>query len=338
MRTESEILCRVLKFSVESDDAKAVIEHVVRVLKEELSADFIGFFWDVNKNFYDACNDEQCTAISDYLKKETSGLMQHFCTSPEKEVMKKELPQFKLIKYVLPVIFQEKILGVLFILFNDEHKHHFEERKHLVQVLMHQLALYLAGAEYSFSIRQGRYESINGMISVIEALDSYTRNHSKNVANYALLLAEELSLPPQIIEHVYYGALFHDIGKIGIPISIIHKQSKLTDSEYNIIKHHPEKGALILSNFSIFSDIIPIVLHHHEHFDGSGYPDGLKAEKIPLGARLVAIVDAYDALTTNRSYHKAQHGGEAIEIIKKSSPDQFDPDLVKAFVEVEKHL
>ncbi len=192
--------------------------------------------------------------------------------------------------------------------------------------------------ECLYHLKRYQQEIMHGMIAVIEALDPYTCDHSRNVANYALLLAEELKLPADQIQIMHYAGLFHDVGKIGIPPEILKKQGPLTDQEYVIVKQHPQKGAHIMSQFSDFQSVVPIILHHHEHFDGSGYPDGLKGDAIPLGARLVAIVDTYDALTTNRCYRKAQESQSALEVISKNSGTQFDPVMVDAFMRVAKNL
>jgi putative nucleotidyltransferase with HDIG domain len=186
--------------------------------------------------------------------------------------------------------------------------------------------------------KQCKHEAINAMIAVIDGLDEYTCKHSKNTANYALLLAEELKLAAHDIEIIYYAALFHDIGKIGISPAILQKESALTPEEYEIIKEHPVKGAKILENFSEFIELLPIVKHHHEMFAGAGYPEGLVGDAIPFGARLIAVVDAYDAITTNRAYRKAQELRSAIDLIVQKTPEQFDPEIVEAFVRIEKNL
>lgn len=192
--------------------------------------------------------------------------------------------------------------------------------------------------ECLLKLKQSQHELMNCLIAIIEALDPYTRDHSRNVANYALLLAEELNLPPAEIQMMHYAGLFHDIGKIGIAPDILKKQSALTDAEYAIIQEHPIKGANIIAQISDFAPIVTIILHHHEHMDGKGYPEGLKGEEIPLGSRLIAVVDAYDAITTNRAYRKAQGRAKALEVIKKATPDQFDPEIVQAFLKVAKNL
>lgn len=187
-------------------------------------------------------------------------------------------------------------------------------------------------------IQQLLQETINCMIAVTEAFDNYTRDHAYNVARYAQLLAQELNLSKQQSELIYYGGLFHDIGKIGIAPEIIKKRGPLTKKERIIIEQHPEKGAHIISQISSFAPFVPLILYHHEHFDGSGYPEGLKAYDIPLGARIIAVADTFDAITTTRPYRKAQNRKKAIAEITKNAEKQFDPDIVAAFIKIAKDL
>lgn len=147
----------------------------------------------------------------------------------------------------------------------------------------------------------------------VDAKDKYTRGHSDRVAQYSILIGKKLGLSYEDLETLRIGGLFHDIGKIGIPDNILLKTSKLTDSEYDEIKKHPSIGAYILENSKIFADIIPIVLHHHERYDGKGYPNNLKGEDIPYMARIVAISDTFDAMTSKRSYRDSL----SINIVKE---------------------
>lgn len=135
-----------------------------------------------------------------------------------------------------------------------------------------------------------------------------------------------------------YAALFHDVGKIGIPDSILLKDGKLTENEYEIIKIHPEMGVNILSSIDFLADVLPIIKHHHENFIGTGYPDQLKGEDIPLGARIIAIADTYDAMTSNRPYRKKISHDAAVEEIVRCKGYQFDNTIVVAFLEIEQFL
>lgn len=147
----------------------------------------------------------------------------------------------------------------------------------------------------------------------VDAKDKYTRGHSDRVAQYSILIGKKLGLSYEDLETLRIGGLFHDIGKIGIPDNILLKTSKLSDSEYNEIKKHPSIGAHILENSKVFEDIIPIVLHHHERYDGKGYPDNLKGEDIPFMARIVSVSDTFDAMTSKRSYRDSL----SINIVKE---------------------
>ncbi len=171
---------------------------------------------------------------------------------------------------------------------------------------------------------------------VLETKDAYTGDHSNNVKRISLLIAEELKLSDLDRQALFIAGNLHDIGKVGIRDSILNKPGKLTDEEYEIIKSHPVTGAKILSSIESFDGIRDIVNHHHERWDGKGYPDGLKGEEIPFLARLVAIADTFDAMTTTRSYRKALSADYAKQELFKYKGTQFDPqlaDLVIAMIE-----
>lgn len=177
-------------------------------------------------------------------------------------------------------------------------------------------------------------ESIQTLRYTVEAKDKYTRGHSDRVSAYSVLLGNKVGLSEDDINILRVGGLFHDIGKIGIPDQILLKTSKLTDEEYSEIKHHPDIGVHILSNATIFKDMIPIVKHHHERYDGNGYPGRLKGEDIPYHARIAAVADAFDAMTSRRSYRDPL----TLEFVKEEIPrcrgTQFDPMLTDAFMDI----
>ena len=180
-------------------------------------------------------------------------------------------------------------------------------------------------------------ESIEALRFTVEAKDNYTKGHSDRVSEYSILIGKEIGLSNEELKKLRIGGLFHDIGKIGVPDNILLKTDKLTDEEYSEIKNHPSIGKHILSSASIFSDIIPIVYHHHEKYDGTGYPGKLKGEEIPLLARIAAIADTFDAMTSKRSYRDALSLNTAKDEIKRCSGTQFDPKLVEAFLNVYEH-
>ena len=177
-------------------------------------------------------------------------------------------------------------------------------------------------------------ESIAILRNTVEAKDYYTKGHSDRVSEYALLIGEKLGLTAEELKTLKIGSLFHDIGKIGIPDAILLKEAKLTEDEYSEIKNHPSIGVHILSNASIFSDIIPIVKHHHERYDGKGYPSKLVGDNIPLMARIVAVADTFDAMTSRRSYRNALDFNYTKNEIEKCSGTQFDPVIAKIFLSI----
>ena len=177
-------------------------------------------------------------------------------------------------------------------------------------------------------------ESIEVLRKTVEVKDVYTRGHSDRVSEYSLLIGEKLNLPPDQMKTLKIGALFHDIGKIGIPDAILLKTDKLTDDEYSEIKNHPAIGAHILSNASIFADILPIVKHHHERYDGKGYPARLAGEDIPYLARIVAVADTFDAMTSRRSYRQALDFDYTMNEIERCKGTQFDPAIADVFLEI----
>lgn len=180
-------------------------------------------------------------------------------------------------------------------------------------------------------------ESIQTLRYTVEAKDSYTRGHSDRVADFSVLIGKYLNLSDDDLKILRIGGLFHDIGKIGVPDSILLKEAKLTDEEYSEIKNHPSIGKQILSNASIFADMIPIVYHHHEKYNGTGYPTGLSGEDIPLFARIAAVADTFDAMTTKRSYRNALPLEVVRAEIEKCSGTQFDPTIAKVFLDILDH-
>ena len=177
-------------------------------------------------------------------------------------------------------------------------------------------------------------ESIQTLRYTVEAKDPYTRGHSDRVSEYSVLIGKKLNLPEEDIKILQLGGLFHDIGKIGVPDSILQKNAKLTDDEYSEIKNHPSIGVHILSTATIFKDIIPIVKHHHEKYDGTGYPSKLKGNDIPYLARITAIADSFDAMTSKRIYRNSLPLDTVINEFNRCKGSQFDPHLTEVFLDI----
>jgi putative nucleotidyltransferase with HDIG domain len=160
------------------------------------------------------------------------------------------------------------------------------------------------------------------------------QDHSLNVARYAMLIASEMKLPPERIEMVRKAALLHDIGKLGIPESILLKPASLTPIEYELVKRHATMGADIVAACHSLNALVPLVRHHHEHYDGRGYPAGLKDHEIPVEARIISLADAVEAMAVDRPYRQAMPSGTILAEIQRHAGSQFDPDVVDAFLQV----
>lgn len=178
------------------------------------------------------------------------------------------------------------------------------------------------------------YNTITAIVKTIEARDSYTCGHSERVTSYAIRIAKSINLSKDEIELLLFSGRLHDIGKIAVPDFILKKKTFLTSQEMAEIQTHPVKGVEMITNLKFLNKCIPLILHHHERYDGKGYPDSLKGDKIPLLARILSIADAFDAMTSERPYRRALNIDEAIEEIERNSQTQFDPYLADLFVSI----
>lgn len=183
-------------------------------------------------------------------------------------------------------------------------------------------------------LQKAYMDSIGILRHTVEAKDPYTKGHSDRVSEYAVLLGKKLNLPDEDIEKLRIGGLFHDIGKIGIPDSILLKESNLTDEEYAKIKEHPVIGYNMIQHATMFKNILDIVKHHHEKFDGNGYPDKLAGTNIPYLARVTSIVDSFDAMTSRRSYRDSLPMDVVKSEILQNLGSQFDPEIGIVFLDI----
>ena len=196
-------------------------------------------------------------------------------------------------------------------------------------------------ARYSFKLyiemRNLYLSTIQALNKTVEAKDPYTSGHANRVEKFAVELAKAYHLPFESIQNLKTASILHDIGKIGIHDEILNKASRLTQEEYQEIMRHPAIGAEIISKVNFLSDITTIVRHHHERYDGKGYPDGLSGEDIPIEAAILMIADSYDAMTSDRPYRKAMTPEEALSELENNAGTQFHPELVKVFVSIMDH-
>ena len=208
-----------------------------------------------------------------------------------------------------------------------------KDLKHLT-LFAHQAALLLDNTR--LKIEQGKKETyiktIASLVSAIDEKDIYTQNHSQRVAKITVEFSKAMGLLDDIVEKLHYGALLHDIGKIGVPDSILNKPTSLNNGEFDVVKEHPVKGVRILAPMELDSIVLDIIKYHHERFDGRGYPNGLKGEKIPLAARIVSIVDAWDAMNSDRAYRSRLSQEQILTELEKGKGTQFDPFLAGEFI------
>lgn len=187
--------------------------------------------------------------------------------------------------------------------------------------------------ERMFGSHELRQDNLKKILLAVSGKDQYTLGHSQRVANYSMLMGKEMKMSEYDIKCLRLSALLHDIGKIEIPSEILNKKGKLTEEEFRLMKKHPEQSADIVKSLSGMENIVEDILCHHERYDGTGYPAGISREQIPLGARIIAIADAFDAMLTDRPYKKALSLEEARRELLENSGTQFDPALVKIFVD-----
>jgi len=234
----------------------------------------------------------------------------------------------------VPLRVKNRVIGVLNVNSATMEKS-FEERDvRFLTILGDQAAITLENIELYDNLQNFYLEMVQTLARAIDAKDSYTHDHADRARRYARLIAQKLNLPEVMIRHIEYAALMHDIGKIGIDENILHKTGKLTPEERENINRHPSIGNRIIAPVAFLSPVAPMVLYHQEWFNGQGYPEGLAGEEIPLGARIVAAIDAYDAITSDRPYRKALPKEVAVDELQKGSGTQFDPKVVKVFLEI----
>lgn len=196
------------------------------------------------------------------------------------------------------------------------------------------MAIFLENAVLYDDLNTMFLGTLEALTASIDAKDRYTRGHSQRVAQLTQQVAAAIGLPEKIIKRMHIAGLVHDVGKIGVPEAVLCKPGKLTDEEFDLVRKHPEIGYKILKDIPQFKDILPCVLYHHERWDGKGYPHGLVGQQIPLIARLMALADAFDAMSSTRTYRNARSRPDALREIRNCAGTQFDPDIAPIFVKL----
>ncbi len=227
----------------------------------------------------------------------------------------------------------EQVLGVLFCIDKDQGDFDSVDSK-LLNSIANESAIYLENAVLFEDVHGLMMGLLHSLTSAVDAKDAYTCGHSERVALLSKLCAKEAGLEEALVERIYMAGLLHDVGKIGVPEAVLQKPGRLTSEEFEQMKKHPAIGARILHDVKQIQDIIPGVLHHHERYDGRGYPDGLNGQAIPIMGRIICLADCFDAMTSTRTYRKALPLEVALADIRRCSGTQFDPALTEAFLRI----
>jgi HD-GYP domain-containing protein (c-di-GMP phosphodiesterase class II) len=234
---------------------------------------------------------------------------------------------------IAPIVSRRRCEGLLLIA-RPEAGSFSPEQRDLAALFASQAALTLEDHHFYADRERLSGQMIEALTQAIAAKDVYTHGHSGRTRSLVRAVASELSLPEALIREIEAGAVLHDVGKIGIEDAILGKPDKLTADEYNVMKKHPAIGHRILQSVSFLKPVAAIALYHQEWYNGAGYPEGLAGEEIPLGARIVQILDAWDAMTSDRPYRKAMPRAAAIAELRRQAGTQFDPKLVDLFLRV----
>lgn len=234
----------------------------------------------------------------------------------------------------VPVRTNTDIIGAIYLDRVDNEVPFHQHQLELLASIGRQAGIAIERAKMLEDMEGLFYSCVRALVSSIEAKDQYTHGHSERVTAFAVTLAEEMQLDAETLDNVRLGALLHDVGKIGVAEKILTKPSRLTPDEVKVIRQHPQRGAEILSHIGNIPGVIAAVHYHHEMYNGLGYPEGLVGEEIPQTARIVALADAFDAMTSNRSYRRNFDVEEAISEFTRCSGDQFDPEVCEVMIKL----
>jgi response regulator RpfG family c-di-GMP phosphodiesterase len=323
-----------------------ISHQIFTLISRETGADLVSFSFEngINDLFFQDIKTTPAGTRQDlpkfirWIENRFALLEEPFLISGFEEDQKELIDYLKSSQYssmmIYPLNFKYQTKGFLISGKTCAKNHFFARDKELFSIIGHQLAVILENYGLIEELENAHFESLKALASAIEAKDAYTSGHCDRLVDYSLLVAEKLNLNHDERKQLRYGAALHDIGKIGVKDAILGKPGKLTPSEYEEMKLHPKIGADILNKIKFLRPVAPIIYHHQECFDGSGYPEGLAGEAIPIASRIVAILDTFDAMTTDRPYRKALPVQTAINELIRYSGRQFDPHLVNIFVDL----
>lgn len=346
---EVNTLNRVMEDFSSSDSSYGIFNKVVELGVEELKADMVFFhiYSDEDRSLVQMASSDnglENQTVFDLFSRDLSDKANRFIvelisgdhnpcliSKPGKKVRLDDVVQSLM---VVPLKIRDKIFGVASAfsfsadrLFNEKDIYYMNFITQKAAAAIENIALYE-------NIYDNLFSTLYAFVTALEVRDLYTRKHSTRVAKYAHMIAKNMGCSEEEIDIISFAGSLHDIGKIGIRDDILLKPGPLSNEEYEKIKEHPVIGADIIGKLGLWDREMEIIRHHHERFDGKGYPDGLAGDDIPKLARILCVADSYDAMASDRAYRKKLEKQKVLEIIEKNSGTQFDPEVVKAFLEV----
>ncbi len=270
--------------------------------------------------------------ISGYVAKEEKPLLVTNIESDPRFSQPNDIQYTTTSLIAAPLFVKGKVIGVLNI--NNKHtgEPFTQDDLSLLTTVAGQAAIAVENSNLYKDIRSSYFNTVRALVNALEAKDKYSKGHSERVTLLAMMIAEEMGLPDDRKQALQHAGVLHDIGKIGIAANILNKAGKLSSEEYEQIKDHPAIGEKILDPINFLKDVKVIVGQHHERYDGKGYPHHKKGSELSLEARILAVADTFDALTSDRPYRKALPFDEAVAEIKRCSASQFDPEVVGVFL------
>jgi putative nucleotidyltransferase with HDIG domain len=343
-----EILYRADKILRDIEDIKQLLEDFMDMIMEVIPASR-GYIFLINKNSgmpapyvrrapREVGEDTQIVVSQTILKtavEKKESILSHDALVDERFIHSRSVVNQKVRSAMCaPLVNRTKVHGIIYVDSTDKSNLFTRNDLSLLSAMALKAGIALDNARLYDDLRNLLYNTVETLIRAIQAKDKYTSGHSTRVSRYGLMIAERLGLTIKEKHHLYLASMLHDIGKIGVPDDLLNRPGKLTSEEIARVREHVSLGASMLKSLGEMHPIVPLILHHHEAFDGSGYPDGLKGEQIPLISRIIAVADTFDAMTSDRSYRKARSHEEAIEELKRFSGKSFDPKVVEVFLEL----
>jgi putative nucleotidyltransferase with HDIG domain len=328
-------------------DARDIVEGLFKTIQRHFPIDVVGFLL-IKKRFHKflywsrgalpeddvgaLCNmviKRYNAAVEQKIQRKRTTIQRIFIESKETYIT---IQTPLLFSHIVPMVWDDFNFGAVYFGAAREPAHQ-EETMYLLSSLVSQTRSGLTNAKLYSDMKENYIRTIKALAIAVDAKDAYTHGHSENVMNLAEAIAEEMKMDAKWVGIIRDAALLHDIGKIGIPGSILNKPGPLTNEEFNdIMKTHTTLGANIVKDVPFLQYLYQLILYHHENYDGTGYPAGLKRDAAPLGARILHVADAYEAMTSNRPYRESLGKQEAIQRLEEESGKQFDPEVVRAFI------